>query len=442
MQGIMERSCRMKRIVMGVVTLAMACAMAVGQASLLNEATNGLFKNVNDYVIKPNVKFNTVETKQVIIGGGFDNLGFESNATGGGLIGYFHPGTLPWSVAGSLNLSSGDSNHTVTTETVNNNGDVLTSAKYKNPAFANYKGGMRFTIGVPDTMNLSAGVVAFFAGNGINGSEYTSTVNGVENTAITTGTKTFHMTLGFPVGLEFTSEIYNYFEPFIFLDKETKITGTTPDDKQEETTSKTKFMIYDKLTIQNLLPNPFGQETGFWIGIGNTSPHLTSEDIVKNISELEPQAYNTSSINYDVKFVTQLGAYNMLDFSAAGIELKFKPMIYFDVLLGSHKSGTFGTTLAAEAGIYAPLGNLPLAVFFGATPALRFYTTTGILKDTRQNQTTTRKTTSRAFTTNLYWSGKVGTSVLLPKDMTLDLTLNMDSENKSLGLSAQMSIAL
>ena len=41
----------MKRIVMGAVALVMACSMAIGQASLMNEATNGLFKDVNDFVI-------------------------------------------------------------------------------------------------------------------------------------------------------------------------------------------------------------------------------------------------------------------------------------------------------------------------------------------------------------------------------------------------------
>ena len=82
----------MKRITMGAAMLALACSLAVGQVSLLNEATNGLFKNVNDYVIKPNVMFNTVETKQVIIGGGFNDLTFKSNTNGGGLIGYYHPG--------------------------------------------------------------------------------------------------------------------------------------------------------------------------------------------------------------------------------------------------------------------------------------------------------------------------------------------------------------
>lgn len=35
-----------------------------------------------------------------------------------------------------------------------------------------------------------------------------------------------------------------------------------------------------------------------------------------------------------------------------------------------------------------------------------------------------------------------GTSILLPKNMTLDITLNMDTSEKSLGLAAQMSVAL
>ena len=102
----MERSCRMKRIVMGVATFMLACTIAVSQVSLLNESTNGLFKNVNDYVIKPNVNFNTVKTKPVLIGGGFNDMTFKSNTNGGGLIGYYHPGKMPWSVALALDMKS------------------------------------------------------------------------------------------------------------------------------------------------------------------------------------------------------------------------------------------------------------------------------------------------------------------------------------------------
>ena len=50
----------MKRIVTGAVMFLLACTLAVSQVSLLNEATNGLFRNVNDFVIKPNIMFNTV----------------------------------------------------------------------------------------------------------------------------------------------------------------------------------------------------------------------------------------------------------------------------------------------------------------------------------------------------------------------------------------------
>ena len=100
----------MKRIVIGTVMFLLACTVAVSQVSLLNEATNGLFRNVNDFVIKPNVMFNTVETKQVIIGGGFNDLSFKSNTNGGGLIGYYHPGKkVHWSVATALDMKSAKS---------------------------------------------------------------------------------------------------------------------------------------------------------------------------------------------------------------------------------------------------------------------------------------------------------------------------------------------
>ena len=433
----MERSCRMKRIVMGVVTLAMACAMAVGQASLLNEATNGLFKNVNDYVIKPNVKFNTVETKQVIIGGGFDNLGFESNATGGGLIGYFHPGKLPWSVAGSLNLNS--QTHQVSQTVTNKNGQTTSETTYKNPAFANYEAGFRFTIGLPKTMNLSAGLVAYFNGTEIPQSEKTISIGGTDTTTYTGGTKNFNMVLGVPIGMEFGS-VYNIIEPFFLVNKNTDVVASPQQNAgDEETTTENTFMLYDKLIIQNLLPSPFGAETSFWIGIGNAE--------LTKITELEKPAYTTDNAGVgEIKFSTQFGVANMLDFSAAGIEIKFKPMVYFDLVLGPHKSVTFGTTVAAGAAAYAPLGNLPLAVFFGVTPALQFHTTKSVTETTNPAGATTSSTNaSRSLRTNVLWSGKVGTSVLLPKDMVLDITLNVnttETNTSSLGLSAQMSIAL
>lgn len=436
-QGIMERSFRMKRIVTGAIALLMACSMAIGQASLLNEATNGLFKNVNDFVIKPNIKFNTVETQQVLIGGGFDNLGFESNATGGGLIGYYHPGSLPWSVAGSLNLNS--ENHEVSQIVTDRNGQTTSETTHENPAFANYETGFRFNIGLPKTMNLSAGIEAYFKGTEIPQSETTTSANGQDTTTYKGGTKTFEMVLGIPFGMEFGS-VYNIFEPFILVHKTTDVIPSPQQNAGgEETTTTNTFMIYDKLIVQDLLPSPFGSETSFWIGIGNAE--------LTKITELEKPAYTATEGGVgEIKFSTQFGMANMLDFSTAGIEIRFKPMVYFDLALGPHKSVTFGTTIAAGAAAYAPLGNLPLAVFFGVTPALQFHITKLVTETTNPaGATTTTTVASRSLRTNVLWSGKVGTSVLLPKDMVLDITLNVnttETNTSSLGLSAQMSIAL
>ena len=162
----------MKRIVIGTVMFLLACTVAVSQVSLLNEATNGLFRNVNDFVIKPNVMFNTVETKQVIIGGGFNDLSFKSNTNGGGLIGYYHPGKkVHWSVATSLDMKSQKHNVEQVVET---NGTTTTTTEFKNPAFNSYAGGLRFTLGLPETMNLSAGLIAYFDGKSANQAEKTT----------------------------------------------------------------------------------------------------------------------------------------------------------------------------------------------------------------------------------------------------------------------------
>ena len=427
----------MKRIMMGVITLTLACAMAVGQASLLNEATNGLFKNVNDYVIKPNVMFNTVETKQVIIGGGFDNLGFESNATGSGLVGYFHPGKLPWSIAGSLNLNSGT--HQVSQTVTTGDGQTISETTYENPAFSTYEAGFRFTFGLPETMNLSAGVVAYFDGTEIPQSKTTVTTGGQDIIIYRGGTKTFNMVLGVPIGMEF-GPVYNIIEPFFLMEKTTDVVASPRQNAGEETTTTTNtFMLYDKLIAQDMLPTPFGSETSFWLGIGNAE--------LTKITELEKPAYTTDNAGVgEIKLSTQFGMSNLQDFSTTGIEIKFKPMMYFDLVLGPHKSVTFGATVAAGAAAYAPLGNLPLAVFFGVTPALQFHTTTLVTETTNPGgRITTTTSASRSLRTNVLWSGKVGTSVLLPKDMVLDVTLNVTTagtNTSSLGLSAQMSIAL
>lgn len=425
----------MKRIVIGTVMFLLACTVAVSQVSLLNEATNGLFKNVNDFVIKPNVMFNTVETKQVIIGGGFNDLSFKSNTNGGGLIGYYHPGKkVHWSVATSLDMKSEKHNVEQVVET---NGTTTSTTEFKNPAFNSYAGGLRFTLGLPETMNLSAGLITYFEGESKNEAE--TTKNGT--TTYTAQTKKLNVILGFPVGIEIKPEMYNFFEPYIFISSDTKIDTQGNSEKL----TLTEFALYDKFTMQNLLPQPFGAETSFWLGLGVGKGDGLGTLV--GVEEIEKPAYQAvdydpdkkdETVGYEVKVATQLGMSNLLDFSLGVIQLRLKPMVYFDFLFGIHKSFTFGASAAVVAGAYTPLGDLPLALFFGITPGLQFYNTVRY----EESLQGTTKYASRALTTSAFWTGKVGISVLLPENMIFDITLNVNPSKKSVGLSALMSVSL
>lgn len=425
----------MKRIVIGTVMFLLACTVAVSQVSLLNEATNGLFKNVNDFVIKPNVMFNTVETKQVIIGGGFNDLSFKSNTNGGGLIGYYHPGKkVHWSVATALDMKSQKHNVEQVVET---NGTTTSTTEFKNPAFNSYAGGLRFTLGLPETMNLSAGLITYFEGESKNEAE--TTKNGT--TTYTAQTKKLNVILGFPVSIEITPEMYNFFEPYIFISSDTKIDAQGNSEKL----TLTEFALYDKFTMQNLFPQPFGAETSFWLGLGVGKGDGLGTLV--GVEEIEKPAYQAvdydpdkkdETVGYEVKVATQLGMSNLLDFSLGVIQLRLKPMVYFDFLFGIHKSFTFGASAAVVAGAYTPLGDLPLALFFGITPGLQFYNTVRY----EESLQGTTKYASRALTTSAFWTGKVGISVLLPENMIFDITLNVNPSKKSVGLSALMSVSL
>ena len=430
----------MKRILTGAILLITACATAVSQVSLLNESTNGLFRNVNDFVIKPNVMFNTVETKQVIVGGGFNDLTFKSDTNGGGLIGYYHPGKLPWSVAAALDMKSAYHNVETVVET---NGTTTSTIEYKNPAFDTYQGGLRFTIGFPDVMNLSAGIVAHFEGKSQNGAETTTTVGDKTTTTIKGQTKELDVILGIPVSIQFTPTMHNFFEPYIFISQDKRIVGgdtaTNADAGSEKNTNFVEYALYDKFTMKDLFPAPLGEETAFWLGVGVGKG--TGTGTLVGVEEIEKPAYDSvdfESIGYEVKVATQLGMSNLIDFSVGTIQLRVKPMTYFDFLFGVHKSFTFGATVAVAAGAYAPLSDLPLALFFGVTPGLQFYNTAKY----DESDTGTTKSASRALTTSAFWSGKVGISVLMPQNMAFDITLNVNQSGKSIGLSALMAVSL
>ena len=425
----------MKRFFIGALTLVLTCSMAVGQASLLNEATNGLFLNVNDYVIQPNIMFNTVNTKQILIGGGYDTMGIRNGANSGASLGYYHPGALRWSVATSLSLTS--QNHKVQESLSDNAGTK--EVHYDNPAFEDYKGIARFTLGFPSLMNLSAGAVLDFDTSSPNAQDIPDG-----------GTDTMNFTMSIPVGLEFSPTIYNYLNPIVEIHQTTTRPSPVIDNTSEDvdgtvsgTTDKTTSVavaVYDKLTIQDLLPAPFGAETAFWLGIGNIE--------LSKIDDLEKPAYtvNSDTVTLTPNFATQFGMSNLVVKDIGDIQVRMKPMVYFDILTDSHKSFAFGATIAATAGIYAPLGQLPMVLFCGVTPGLQFYTTTHKTQKTEGNTVTTNKAASRALTTNVLWNGKIGTSIILPKDMVLDVTFNVNNNENNgpmtLGLSAQMTITL
>ena len=425
----------MKRFFIGALTLVLTCSMAVGQASLLNEATNGLFLNVNDYVIKPNIMFNTINTKQILIGGGYDTMGIRNGANSGASLGYYHPGALRWSVATSLSLTS--QNHKVQESLSDNAGTK--EVHYDNPAFEDYKGIARFTLGFPSLMNLSAGAVLDFDTSSPNAQDIPDG-----------GTDTMNFTMSIPVGLEFSPTIYNYLNPIVEIHQTTTRPSPVIDNTSGDvdgtvsgTTEKTTSVavaVYDKLTIQDLLPAPFGAETAFWLGIGNIE--------LSKIDDLEKPAYtvNSDTVTLTPNFATQFGMSNLVVKDIGDIQVKMKPMVYFDILTDSHKSFAFGATIAATAGIYAPLGQLPMVLFCGVTPGLQFYTTTHKTQKTEGNTVTTNKAASRALTTNVLWNGKIGTSIILPKDMVLDVTFNVNNNENNgpmtLGLSAQMTITL
>ena len=212
-----------------------------------------------------------------------------------------------------------------------------------------------------------------------------------------------------------------------------------PEAGSEESITAVEFALYDKFTMQNLFPAPWGAETSFWLGLGVGKG--TGKGTLVGVEEIEKPAYEAvdfESIGYEVKIANQIGMSNLIDFSVGTVQLKIKPMVYFDFLFGVYKSFTFGATASVVAGVYTPLSDLPLALFFGMTPGLQFFNTSKI----DDNPSGTTKSSSRALTTSAFWTGKVGVSVLLPKDMTLDVTLNVNESGKSVGLSALMSVSL
>lgn len=423
-----------KKLLISMTAMVMCLtSFTFAQKSLLSSATNGLFENANDWILRPNAKFNTLEDNYLIIAGEY-GAEYTSITSGNGMaeLGYYHSGKVPFALSGGLKMIS-DPHLTENTNAMDKINSKET-IKYKNPAFNNWDAVARFTIGFPSLnggkaiSNLSIGARVNVKGHKNNGYEVTKTnnINGQIYETIATDMQ-FDNNISFavPIGMQL-GPVYNYLMPYfnVYL-TETKL------DKTSTKTDKFSFFIYDKLTFKSLIPR--GVETNVWIGAGSDAVSLP---------ELEIPAYGTETNKHTGG---QVGISNKVDFSiAGGIHILLNPKFYFDWRTGNNKSYDMGFTLASDLGMYAKIGSSPISLFFGFTPRLQFsFGRVVTIRDTDNN--TLHETIieqSRDLSTNILWSGKLGMDILLPNNSTCDITLNVNTKESLINLSAHLTIAL
>ncbi len=409
----------------GILTICFVSAYA--QQSLLSEATNGLFTNVNDWIIRPNSKFNTVSDDHIIISSAFSNPKSAAKPQGGAELGYFHAGAIPFGI--SLGLDFISDKHLTETKTVTENTKTTVVTKYENPAFNDWDGTFRFTAGVPEMADISVGLMVNVKGSTNNAYKtvQTTVVNGAETKSVTTEYKksSFDIMFSIPFGFR-VGPVYNYLSPSFFLGVlKTEGSGVT-----RANDNSFSFFIYDKAVFFSLIPG--GSETAVWAGAGN-SPVSTDET--------EIPAFGTAS---DKTLSGQAGISNRIDFSPLdSVSIVLNPKFYIDWLIGASGSYRMGYTFASDIGLYAQIAGLPVAVFFGMTPRLLFYHGETVdVRDEGSTRTTTMKYAERKLGTDILWSGRLGLSLLLPKNMTCDVTCNVNTGETLINLSAQMTIAL
>lgn len=429
----MKRTFRKKLLIsMTAITMCLTPSM-FAQKSLLSTATNGLFENANDWILRPNAKFNTLQDNYLIIAGEYGTE-YTSITSGNGMaeLGYYHPGKVPFAFSGGLKMISDPH----LTENINAN-DATNSketTKYKNPAFNNWNAVARFTIGFPGLnggkalSNLSIGARVNVTGHKNNGYEITKTndINGATNTTTTVDMQLDNIvSVAVPIGMQLGA-VYNYFMPYLIFNLEENQIGN-----DLTKTNTFSFFIYDKLTFKSLIPK--GAETNIWVGAGSDAVSLP---------ELEFPAYGTETNKYTGG---QVGIANKVDFSiAGGIDIVLNPKLYFDWRTGKNMSYDMGVTLASDLGMFAKIGTSPISLFFGFTPRLQFsFGRVVTIRDTLNN--TLHETIveqNRNFSTNILWSGKLGMNILLPNNSSCDITLNVNTKESLVNLSAHLTIAL
>lgn len=362
-----------------------SCFILTAQQSLISSATNRLFTNANDWIMKPNVNFNLLENSYIIVAGEFGSATSNVSNSGNGVaeLGYYHAGKVPFALSTALDMSfpkDGKKEYDVTAR--GTLGLPMAKAKY----FSNF----------------SLGVLFHAAGSEIKNFE-----------------KKSNFFFSVPFGMQL-GPIYNILVPRFQWrsQKRDNNVSTGAVDVTDFT-----FLIYDKVTFKSLIPT--GKETAIWAAYSNLDSMA--------IDELEIPAFGDLS---DKNTNIQVGISNRIDFTPIEyIRISLNPKIYFDYRNPSNEENVFGYTIASDVGIFAKVGQSPVALYMAMTPRLRIY-------HTHTKRTGQDDDFEFDLSTNVLWSGRLGINIGLPRNSEFDITCNINTSDQFINLSAQFTIAL
>ncbi len=415
---------------------------AFAQQSLQSTATNRVVENPNDWVLFPGENFNHVSSDYVIAFTDFTpaSSGGSTAAVPGGFFGYHRHAAFPFTVGASFRMTAAEE-VTKTVRTVwggsgTTKTETVTETEYVTPAFDTYYANVFFLIGVPQLQDLSAGLQCYLTGSETITDKYTQTVtvNGVrtdyrENAGILqqNASLLFVVPASYRIGTTVNNSSFGV----------SVVTSKTEDAAGSGGDTGVNFFLYHKIAFKSLIPG--GTRTNVWAAGGNKE---FSCDL------LEPTPF---AGGIQKKTMFQLGISNRYDYSlpqkanAAGtgapaFTAAFNPKAYADLIVKDAHTFDLGITVAADIGLNAALGSLPLTFFIGMTP--RVYYREQAVKKTYPQTSSSYEQYGRArdFRADILWSGKIGMSVLLPKNWVCDVTFNVDTDTKLTGISAQLTI--
>ncbi len=256
---------------------------------------------------------------------------------------------------------------------------------------------VRFTMGLPKVMDMSFGLVMNSWG------------------AKNVGQDNYGLSFSFPIGLQI-GPVYNYAHPYIIYESPNK-RSEPPEEK-----GNFNFVFYDKVTFFSLIPG--GVETNAWIvaSLDSFSPDLLPFIEMPGIQ---------SAGNVDTEISGQAGIANRYDFSPVdSIKLIVNPKIYIDWYLIEKNYYELAVTAGSDAGIYYRPRNGAFGFFFAMTPCVLF----------SYNRANTDQISE--FMTTINWTGRLGATLYLPNEITLDVACNVNTTNNPFEIKVQMTFGL